>query len=689
MATAESGGGPRGIGAHRRIERAGVGTQRPIEAARPIDARTAGAERPAGAERRARRRPFGEVPADARQYAVRMPDGVRLATDVYLPAGGGRWPVLLCRLPYDKCGEECFIPRIARWFVQRGYAVVAQDVRGKVRSGGELDPFTSEAPDGYHTLEWLVDQRWCNGAIGMFGDSYYGFTQWAAASTAHPALRAIAPRVTSADMGDALQLNGVFQLESTACWCLETWVDEALYDYDGELDWRIRPLCEIVPEVLGGARPVGLDDYAAGRIPAAARVPVNGAVPALHLAGAFDFLLSGQLATWRRALAGTSAQRGSVMPGSAARGSAAGGDSSQLLLFDATDHSWTRLRPAGEPWLDPAAAERTMQAFLEDYLGPVAEFFDRFLREDGDRRPLPRVRWRLGHGPDRWLHSPAWPPPESRPIAWTLLPGEPHGDGTLSIRGQRARASARIVHDPGDPVPSQIHPYFPLVDPPDEQDVHRRSDVCSFCTDPASEDLDLVGPIHLRLSLAASGPSAHLIATLCDVRPDGGTQRILDTAVLVRRPWPQTVSLTIGETAYRIRAGHRLRLVLAGSAFPRYVLHPGTDEDPWTAVSTARNELRIALGGCDGAILTAMCLPRRGEARQPRGRRIGGAVHRAAHIDEPAARSAVQIGEPVHGAAQIDGPARGGAPVRARSPSRGPDAPAGDQEPQLPGGGRG
>src|SRR5690606_15428146 len=83
-----------------------------------------------------RRRPFAEVPDDATPYAVRMRDGVLLATDVYLPTGVGPWPALLSRLPYDKAGEECFMPQIARWFTARGYAVVVQDVRGKVRSDG-------------------------------------------------------------------------------------------------------------------------------------------------------------------------------------------------------------------------------------------------------------------------------------------------------------------------------------------------------------------------------------------------------------------------------------------------------------------------------------------------------------------------------------------------------------------------
>ncbi len=299
-----------------------------------------------------------------------------------------------------------------------------------MRSEGELDPFSAEVADGYHTIEWLVTQGWCNGAIGLFGDSHYGFTQWAAASSGHPALGAIAPRATSADMTYALDRAGVFQLESTAAWCLHAFVDEALYDYEDQLDWSVRPLSEVVPAVLGGARPVGLDAHATGHVPRAASVPVTGRVPALHLGGFFDFLLPGQLASWRQATT----------------------------------------------------------------------------------------------------------------VATTVA-------------------------------------------------------------------LDLAGPVELSATISSSCGSTHLVATLCDVHPDGTTSRILDGAILVRGPWPAPVRLHLGDTGYRLQPGHRLRLTLAGSGFPRYVLHPGTDEHPWTAVVTRPTDNQIQLGGSGAATLTAHHLP--------------------------------------------------------------------------------
>ena len=128
----------------------------------------------------------------AEQSMVPMRDGVRLATDVFLPPDSQtRIPAVLVRLPYDKGGRYTFMSDIAPSFTDRGYAFVVQDVRGKFRSEGETLAFAHEVDDGYDTLEWVVSQPWCDGNVGMWGDSYYGYTQWAAVASRHPALKAI------------------------------------------------------------------------------------------------------------------------------------------------------------------------------------------------------------------------------------------------------------------------------------------------------------------------------------------------------------------------------------------------------------------------------------------------------------------------------------------------------------------
>ncbi len=189
----------------------------------------------------------------AEQVMVPMRDGVRLATDVYFPARPGRLPAVLVRLPYDKCGRYTFMPQCAPYFTERGYAFVVQDVRGKFRSEGETMPFVHEVDDGYDTLEWVIAQSWSNGLVGMFGDSYYGFTQWAAVASGHPALKAIVPRVTSSDLkvltswwGDSVvELYG-------ADYLAHYWVDRMIHFYEG--DYGHRPLAEAFDRRLRGDR---------------------------------------------------------------------------------------------------------------------------------------------------------------------------------------------------------------------------------------------------------------------------------------------------------------------------------------------------------------------------------------------------------------------------------------------------
>lgn len=530
----------------------------------------------------ARRRGLAPVPEDARQHAVRMSDGVLLATDVYLPPSPRRCPALLARLPYDKAGDECFMPHVARWWTERGYAVAVQDVRGKIRSGGNLVPFRSELRDGYDSIDWVARQPWCTGVIGMIGDSYYGFTQWAAAASGHSALRAIAPRVFSADAYDALYRQGVFALEPTVYWALETWVDDGLYDYDQPLDFGVRPLSAIARTATGGRRPGGLDAWATGELDSAARPPVTGRVPALHLGGFFDLTQRGQITTWRRA---RSRQR-----------------EPQFLIMDSVDHGWTPLRDPGRPFDDPQRSPAAMQRFLNRYLSPLLPFYDRFLRDLGSHDTAP-VRWKCGHA--GWREDVQWPPSRSTLRTWSLVTGR---DGMLVERADQLPTAATWEHDPGHPVPSLAHPFFPLINHCDERAVSRRADVLSFTSPALDAPLDLAGPAYLTARLSADAPSAHLAARLLDVYPDGSAYRVLDGIALARQPWPRQVTVNLGHAGYRLRRGHRLQVQISSSAFPRYALNPGTDTNPWTATDHRRHEQHIILGGPQGAHLNCTIL---------------------------------------------------------------------------------
>src|SRR3954451_13146623 len=142
-----------------------------------------------------------------RNVPVPMRDGTVLFADVYRPAGPGPYPALLQRTPYDKQNQGTALPFIMR-AVSRGYAVVIQDVRGRFESEGAFFTFVNERQDGHDTLDWLAGQPWCDGAVGMFGGSYVGMTQWQAALGGHPVLKAIAPNVTASNYHNGWTYQG-------------------------------------------------------------------------------------------------------------------------------------------------------------------------------------------------------------------------------------------------------------------------------------------------------------------------------------------------------------------------------------------------------------------------------------------------------------------------------------------------
>jgi predicted acyl esterase len=517
------------------------------------------------------------VPDEARQYAVPMRDGVRLATDVYLPRRG-RWPVLVCRTPYDKAGEECFLPDVAAWFCDRGFAVVLQDVRGKARSDGEFNPHGQEVADGHDTLDWIAAQPWCSGRIGAFGDSYSGYAAWAAAATGHRNLAAVAPRVCSPDVDAMRNPSGILHLERLCLWALETALDDSLYD--GTLDWSIRPLARIVPAALGvDAVPV-LNRMLESPLPPLPP-PANRRTSVLHMGGWWDIMRAGQIDAWRM----MRRRRG------------------HHLVMDAVDHAWLPLADPGARPRDPRATPRSWRGFLDHYLGQLDEFFSSVLR-DPISRPIPPVR--MNHPWIGWREEPQWPPPDARRKTLYL-----DGHATEGRLSARVPSPSRVAwrHDPGDPVPSLFNPFWTLARPPDLAGLARRHDVQSFALPEQDSPLDLAGPATVTAFIAASAPSTHVIATLVDAYPDGRRMLIATGAAAVRGPWPRSISVDVGDVSYRIRPGHRLGVHIASSSFPAIAVHPGTDAPPWTATRALPSEQSIQCGGDTPSLLSLTTRP--------------------------------------------------------------------------------
>lgn len=551
--------------------------------------------------------PDQPIPAQAQSAMVSMRDGVRLATDIYLPAGASEGlPTILVRLPYDKCGEYCFMPRIEEAFTAVGYAFVVQDVRGRTRSEGETFPFIHEVADGYDTLDWIAAQPWSNGDIGMIGDSYYGFTSWCAAAGGHPALKAIAPRVTAANLGMATEPQGddteTFALRAWLPWLLYVWIDKGAYE--AEFDWSVRPLRDAFAIATGGRRSTGYE--------ALLRRPLSDPwwmrsiygsqdphevvdIPVLHWAGWWDNCQYGQFRSYRRMCSRPEVRH------------------RQYLIADAVDHEGFSWDEAPRPALDQREFQEDAHSSSEDEIVPGIDqyrmslpFFDRFVRGI-EGPPLPRVRWMLaGEG---WREAESWPPPESREVELHLrgaaaLHGVPSGG--LAPRPAAVEERVAWVHDPNDLVPDTILNEWQPLGPglPDERVVEDRLDVLTFTSDPLTAPLRIAGPVALRVSCRSTARSMQLVAKLCDVDVDGYARRLLLGITAVHQPdFDRPVDVNLGDIGFLVEVGHRLRLEVAASCFPRFLWHSGTNESPWDAVAGEPQTQSIVVGGPEGARL--------------------------------------------------------------------------------------
>jgi predicted acyl esterase len=515
----------------------------------------------------------GPLSPDATQHMVRMRDGVRLATDVYLPSPDcGPGPTILTRLPYDKSGEYTFMARIAAYFTARGYRMVVQDVRGKFRSEGETLLFVNEAYDGYDTLDWLVNQDWSDGVAGMWGDSYYGFTQWAAASTGHPALKAMVPRVTGTRLGELPvpapgQRTHDVEMSVHRFYPLSMFHDRDIWEW--EIDWTRRPLAGQVEEFFTavGSRSASYDLWfpypvSLRRFPAGSPFDAP-AVPVLMTIGWWDNCAPWQWSDHREIQRKPAWQR------------------NEYLLLEAIDHENNSHFSIGVPNSDPA--------FLPRYLDPAVEFFDVFLR--GSDREIPRVRWQLaGSGDAAFRTSDVWPPVSAYPRKWHLI------EGSLSESPGPA-VTVTWAHDASDPVPSPVEDAFAfLAEYPDERGLTARSDVLTFAGAVVAEALDLAGPVRLDAVVGSDGPEMDLFARLTDVDPDGSARLIARGQQTIVEPGSSfAVTLDLGQVGYRLAAGHALRLTLASSDAPEFVPAPGNGEHRWLAGKTVPNQQSVQL----------------------------------------------------------------------------------------------
>ncbi|HEU5015549.1 MAG TPA: CocE/NonD family hydrolase [Roseiflexaceae bacterium] len=492
-----------------------------------------------------------------RNLRVPMPDGVELAADHYAPQSAAGFPTILIRTPYSRGGLNALI---ARLFAERGYNVVAQDVRGRFDSQGMWEPYVHEGMDGAATLDWIAQQPWFDGQAAMWGPSYVGFVQWAAAASGSSHLRALLPMITEANLGPVWE-HGL-RLDRTLHWLLtlDAQANPELSRWEKlKRAWRAEeqdrvlapgfahlPLATVDEAMLGKPVPFyrtwvehfSADDPYWRTSDYRAAVP-NIDLPAHFIGGWYDIFITGTLRDYH------------VM----------------------RKHGRNPYLTIG-PWTHINASVQ-----IEGVQQGLA-WFDAHLKGDRSRLRAKPVRLFV-MGADEWREFDAWPP-DARETRFFL---QPHG-GLAPATPPADAAPDQYRYDPADPTPNIAGPLLSAhAGPRDNRPLEQRRDVLWYSTPPLEQPVEIIGPVRLELWVKSSLEHTDFFGRLCDAHPDGCVINICDGYFRVQpgrgeRHPDGSLRLVIDfdPTAHRFLAGHCMRLIVASAAFPRAARNLGTGE---------------------------------------------------------------------------------------------------------------
>jgi putative CocE/NonD family hydrolase len=523
---------------------------------------------------------------------AQMRDGTVLRADVYRPGGTGPWPVLLSRLPYGKQSPLLAMMLDPLAAARRGFMVVVQDTRGRFASEGEWEPWTYEGSDGYDTVRWAAGLPGSNGSVGMVGGSYFGNTQWMAALSKPPELKAIAPLITWPDPDDGLWTRGgAIELGITVPWSLMQGADTLMRRHRTDLEGLVSSITGLVRD-LDGLASGGYAELPAGRFHAFARhdLPELGYersrrepewAASCRVAGRYDEvdLPTFQLGGWYDIFA-----QGTLDNFTAMRSA---GRPATLIMGPWTHTNWRHV--VGDVNFGFAANSDFM-----GMRGRVHEMqFDWFRRALGDGEALePDTGTVLLFvmGINQWREETEWPLSRAVYTDFHL-----RADGRLTPEPpSTAERAEEFTYDPMDPVPTTGGALL-LSDefrpgPLDQTAVEGREDVLVFTTEPLTEAVEVTGRVRAVLFAATDGPSTDWVARLCDVDENGVSRNVADGIVRVRAATPGEAAehvVDLWSTSIVFRAGHRIRVQVTSSNFPRWDRNLNTGEPEETA-TTAR-----------------------------------------------------------------------------------------------------
>ena len=541
-----------------------------------------------------------------KNIAVPMRDGTALRADLYRADTPEKLPVLLNRTPYNKSMPMVYAMTLDAFrAAESGYNVLVQDCRGRFASEGVFNCFTDEARDGYDTIEWAARQPWSDGKVGTYGASYMGATQWLAATQSPPSLKAMVPSITASDYHDGWTYQGgAFALFFNVSWTMGALAPARLLRERennpaatpelirtvGSIDTMLeamkhRPLAEFpmfragAPYFFDWLAHPSYDDYWRALSIEENHPKIN--VPALNIGGWYDIFQGGTIRNYL---------------GMKSRGASDAARAGQRLMLGPWNHAVPFANLVGS--VDFGYQTGAVSADID---GQQLRFFDQHLK--GKKTAQASDVRLFVMGINQWRDEREWPIPGTEMRRYFLhsrgRANSAAGDGALSTDAPGVEPADSFLYNPLDPAPTAggglcCYPAALSGGAFDQTAVEARSDVLVYSTEPLAEDLQVIGPITLTLYASSSAPDTDFTAKLVDLGPCGLAKNLTDGIIRARYRESQSEAklLTPGKvaefkidmwsTANVFKAGHRIRLEVSSSNYPRFDPNPNTGHDLFT-----------------------------------------------------------------------------------------------------------
>ena len=502
-----------------------------------------------------------------------LEDGIKLYHDLYKPPNKETYPVILMRTPYQKEGIGLF----GNFFAEKGFGVIIQDVRGKYRSEGTFIPFHKEYTDGLQTLDWIQEQSWFNGNVGMWGSSYLGFSALILAKSNHPALKSIFNLSGWIDGTEISSTDGAFHQLMVIPWLLFEGqkTRKSLKGMDLEEIFLHTPLIDVMPDIEFE------DEDGTHKLEEITRRHHNypyekSGVPVMYVNGWFDFTLKASLKDYQM-LASKSSH-------------------TQKMIIGPWYHNQLyHENPMLGDYELPKAGEANMQWMLDE----ANAWFQKTLMNTYHNDP-DSIRYYILFK-DAWNKDDIWPPKNSVTTSYYLL-----GNYLTQTKPANKEPDFKeFVFDPNDPVPTtggaNFHNFLDKIGLRDQNGIESRDDVLTFTSGLFNESKTFAGNHSVTLFVNTTGLGTDFTAKLTKVDVKGVSWNLLDT---ITRVDPQAlkspiteVTLNLGDIAFYIKKDERLRLQISSSNFPKYNRNPNTGIESILAEDLVPARQRVYFSG--------------------------------------------------------------------------------------------